>query len=68
MAGLLVLATESFIRPSQGEYVRLAATMSVMSFYAGYDPAALGSLLHRVRKLLEGGGGDDDPEEKHRKH
>jgi hypothetical protein len=65
MAGLLVLATESFITPTQGEYVRLAATMSVMSFYAGYDPGALASLLHRVRKLFEAGGLEDEQAHHH---
>ncbi len=52
-AGLLVLATKAFIQPEQGEYLRLAATMSVLGFYAGYDPEMFGVLLSRVRRLFE---------------
>lgn len=52
-AGLLVLATKAFIQPEQGEYLRLAATMSVLGFYAGYDPEMFGVLLARVRRLFE---------------
>jgi hypothetical protein len=54
MAGLIVLVTESFLNPSQDQYIRLAATTSVTSFYVGYDPAILGNLLQRVRQTVEG--------------
>ena len=52
-AGLLVLATETLEAPTQTKYLRLAATLSVMSFYAGYDPETFGSLFGRVRRMFE---------------
>jgi hypothetical protein len=53
MAGLLILATETFENPSQGGYLRIAATVSVMAFYAGYDPELFASVLQRVKRLLD---------------
>jgi len=52
MAGLLVLATETFTNTTQGGYFRLASTVSVLSFYAGYDPELFASVLDRVKTLV----------------
>jgi hypothetical protein len=52
MAGLLVLATETFTNTTQGGYFRLASTVSVLSFYAGYDPELFAGVLDRVKTLL----------------
>ena len=52
LAGLLVLATESLVSPGQETYMRLAPTVSVISFYTGYDPSILAGLLDRVKGLL----------------
>lgn len=52
-AGLLVLATQSFQNPDQGAYLRLAATLSVISFYAGYDPETFAGLLDRVKQFFQ---------------
>jgi len=53
LAGLLVLATEAFKNPDQGEYLRLAGTMSIVAFYAGYDPSTFAGLLDRVKQFFE---------------
>ncbi len=37
------------------QHLRLASTMSIMSFYAGYDPEMFGCLLQRVKRLFESG-------------
>jgi hypothetical protein len=55
MAGLLVLATDTFTTPTQGQYLRLSATISVLAFYSGYDPAVFAGVLQRVKKLLDQG-------------
>lgn len=52
-AGLLVLATQSFQNPDQGAYLRLAATLSVTSFYGGYDPETFAGLLDRVKQFFQ---------------
>jgi hypothetical protein len=52
-AGLLVLATQTFQNPEQGEYLRLAATLSILSFYAGYDPETFAGLLDRVKQFFQ---------------
>jgi len=52
LAGLLVLATEALISPSQAEYMRLAPTVSIVSFYAGYDPSLFAGLLSRVKGFV----------------
>lgn len=52
ISGLLVMATDSLIDPSQGQYVRLAGLISVISFYAGYDPEVLAGLLDRIKSFL----------------
>ncbi len=52
LAGLLVLATESLVSPTQASYVRLAPTISIISFYAGYDPSLFAGLLGRVRSFV----------------
>jgi len=57
IAGMLVLATETFIQPSQGEYLRISATAAVLSFYAGYDPEMFAGVLSRVKRLVEAGPG-----------
>lgn len=57
LSGLLILATDSLINPNQGQYVRLAGLVSVISFYAGYDPVALAELLKRIEQFLRSSGG-----------
>jgi hypothetical protein len=54
-AGLFILATEAFTKPQSGDYVRLAATLSVMGFYAGYDPKVFATVLQRVKRLFDSG-------------
>ena len=61
MAGLLVLATEQFKAPDPGTYLRLAATVTVISFYAGYDPSVLAGLLSRIKRLINGESAADKP-------
>ena len=53
LSGLLVMATDALVSPTQGQYVRLAGTISLISFYAGYDPQMLAGLLERVKRFLE---------------
>jgi hypothetical protein len=53
LSGLLVLATEAIVSPTQGQYVRLAGLVSVISFYAGYEPAMLADLLKRIERFLK---------------
>ena len=53
LAGLLVMATEALTSPTQGHYVRLASTISVVSFYAGYDPQMFAVILDRIKRLLD---------------
>jgi hypothetical protein len=52
-AGLFVLATEAFVKPQAGDYLRLAATMSIASFYAGYDPTVFAVMLLRAKRLFD---------------
>ncbi|MCI0361098.1 MAG: hypothetical protein L0211_21675 [Planctomycetaceae bacterium] len=53
LSGLLVLATDAIVAPTQGQYVRLAGMVSVISFYAGYDPEMLAGLLKRIERFLK---------------
>ncbi|QEF98775.1 hypothetical protein Mal15_28310 [Stieleria maiorica] len=53
LAGILVLATESLVSPTQAAYMRLAPLVSIISFYAGFDPNMFASLLDRVKSFLE---------------
>lgn len=55
LGGLLIMATESLLDPSQAGYVRLAPAMSIVSFYAGYDPSIFEGLLHRVNLFMQSG-------------
>ncbi|MCZ6837382.1 MAG: hypothetical protein O7G85_16525 [Planctomycetota bacterium] len=48
LGGLLILATATLVAPSQEEYLRLALTISIISFYAGYNPEVFASLLKRA--------------------
>jgi hypothetical protein len=43
--------------PSQDQYMRLAATVSLFSFVAGYSPTAIIALLARIERLIGAGGG-----------
>jgi hypothetical protein len=61
MAGLLVLATETFENPSQGGYLRLAATIALIAFYAGYDPELFAGVLQRVKRLIDPGTPPGEP-------
>lgn len=49
LGGLLVLATDTLVTPTQEEYLRLASTTSVISFYAGYDPEMFAGILERAQ-------------------
>lgn len=53
LSGLLVMATDAIVSPDQSQYVRLAGTVSVISFYAGYDPEMLAGLLKRIERFLK---------------
>lgn len=53
LSGLLVLATEALVSPDQGQYVRLAGMISVVSFYAGYDPEMIAGLLQRIENFIK---------------
>jgi hypothetical protein len=53
LSGLLVMATDAIVTPDQSQYVRLAGTVSVISFYAGYDPEMLAGLLKRIERFLK---------------
>ena len=53
LAGLLVVATDAMVKPDQGGYVRLAGLISVISFYAGYDPEMFAGFLDRVKRFIE---------------
>ena len=55
LAGLLVLATDSLTSPAQDTYMRLAPTVSIISFYAGYDPSIFAGLLDRVKSFMQAG-------------
>lgn len=55
LGGLLIMATDSLLDPSQAGYVRLAPAMSIVSFYAGYDPSIFEELLHRVNSFMHSG-------------
>ena len=51
-AGIVVFATSSVETPTKGEYLRLAAAVSVLSFYVGYDPETFAALIDRVKQTL----------------
>jgi hypothetical protein len=53
LSGLLVLATDAIVAPTQGQYVRMAGMVSVISFYAGYDPEMLAGLLKRIERFIK---------------
>ncbi|MGC1275854.1 MAG: hypothetical protein WBC44_19280 [Planctomycetaceae bacterium] len=52
IAGLLLVTTEAITTPDQGQYVRLAGTISVLSFVAGYDSEMFRRALDRVVSLM----------------
>lgn len=52
IAGLLLVTTEAITSPDQGQYVRLAGTISVLSFVAGYDAEMFRRALDRVVSLM----------------
>jgi len=53
LSGLLVLATEALVAPTQGQYVRMASMISVVSFYAGYDPEMFAGFLDRIKRFIQ---------------
>ncbi len=53
LAGLLVLATQSLLTPSQEDYLRFAPLLSIISFYGGYDSTVFAGLLGRVKSLVD---------------
>lgn len=52
LGGILVLATSALTAADQSEYLRLAPTVSIISFYAGWDPKVFSGLLGRVNAFL----------------
>ena len=52
VSGLLLVTTEAMATPNQNQYVRLAGTMSVVSFIAGYDSNVFRQALERVVALV----------------
>ena len=52
IAGLLLVTTEAITTPDQGQYVRLAGTISVLSFVAGYDSVMFRRALDRIVSLM----------------
>lgn len=52
IAGLLLVTTEAIASADQGQYVRLAGTVSVLSFVAGYDTEMFRRALDRVVSLV----------------
>ncbi|MDX1970382.1 MAG: hypothetical protein SFV23_24645 [Planctomycetaceae bacterium] len=53
LAGLLVLATQSLLQPSQEDYLRLAPLLSIISFYGGYDSTVFAGMLGRVKAFVD---------------
>jgi|GEM_PF-1893895 len=47
-AGLLILTSDKMANPEQGDYIRLAGTVSVIGFLAGYDADVFKRALDRV--------------------
>ena len=52
ISGLLLVTTEAIASPDQNQYVRLAATISVISFIAGYDSQVFKQALDRIVALV----------------
>jgi hypothetical protein len=46
------VTTEAMAQADQNQYVRLAGTMSVVSFIAGYDPVVFKQALERIVALI----------------
>ena len=47
-AGLIILTTDAIANPKQGDDIRLAGTVSVVGFLAGYDSDLVKRPLDRV--------------------
>jgi hypothetical protein len=62
IGGVLVLS-EKFAEPTQGEYVRLAGLISLIAFMVNYQPAICGGLLNRAAKLVGQGKPSEDESE-----
>src|SRR5262249_12966615 len=54
LSGLLLLTTQAITNPSQEQYVRLAGTISVLSFLVGSDTTLFARIMHRVTELAQG--------------
>jgi hypothetical protein len=52
VSGLLLVTTEAIAKSDQSQYVRLAATMSVVSFIAGYDSLVFKRALEKVVAVI----------------
>jgi hypothetical protein len=52
LSGLLLLATDTLVKPDQETYLKLAPTISIISFYAGFNPQVFGIMLERVNKYM----------------
>lgn len=52
VSGLLLVTTEALAAPNQSQYVRLAGTISVLSFIAGYDSSVFKQALNRIVALI----------------
>lgn len=55
MSGLLVIATDAIAKTDQGQYLRIAALLSVVAFVAGYDVMVFRRSLERVISLIAPG-------------
>ncbi len=56
LSGLILLTTQAITSPTQDQYIRLAGTISVMAFIAGYDPEVFSRILMKVSDVAQGQG------------
>jgi len=52
VSGLLLVTSDAIADPDQGQYVRLAGLISVLSFVAGYDSEVFKAALDRIVQLV----------------
>ncbi len=53
LAGIFVFAQDAAKEPEQLHYLSIAPLISIVGFYAGYDPVLFTGLLARAKKLLD---------------
>jgi hypothetical protein len=66
IAGLLLVTTDAVANADQGQYVRLAGLLSVVSFAAGYDAELFRRAIDRVVSLVSQGKLEGSPAAKGR--